>query len=234
MDKNLEEFEKILGFQFKNKDLLKTALTHRSYKISHKQEKLEDNERLEFLGDSVLNLCISMLIFQKFPEDKEGELTKKRAYLVCKNTLIKIAKKLNLLDYIFLGKRERRLDMKSKSNISARALEAVIGAMFLDAGLEPTCERIKKWFRSYLGRFPKTPPHDYKTQLQELCQKEFNQRPEYEVISVSGPSHEPKFEIAIKLNGEIITKAKGTSKKEAEILAAKKALNILKKKLAES
>ncbi len=230
MEKSLEEFEKILEFEFKNKELLKTALIHRSYKISHKEENLEDNERLEFLGDSVLNLCISILIFKKFPQDKEGELTKKRAYLVCKNTLIRIAKKLNLLDYIFLGKREKRLDDKSKANISARALEAVIGAMFLDAGLEPTCERIKKWYRAYLARFPKTPPHDYKTQLQEFCQREYGKRPDYQVISVSGPSHEPKFEVAISLNGETIAKAKGTSKKEAEILAAKKALSILKKR----
>jgi ribonuclease-3 len=232
MQKNLEEFEKILDFTFQNKELLKTALTHRSYKICHRELKLEDNERLEFLGDAILNLCISLLLFQKFPEDKEGDLTKKRAYLVCKSTLIKVAKKIKLLDYIFLGKREEKLDKKSKENISARALEAVIGALFLDGGLEVTCERIKKWFGPFFRRFPKTPPHDYKTRLQEVLQKKYNQRPTYEVISVSGPPHNPKFEIAVKLNGEILAKAKGSSKKEAEILAAKKALKVLKEKLS--
>ena len=97
MKKDIEELENVLNFKFKNKELLKSALTHRSYKVSHKEINWDDNERLEFLGDSILNLCISFLLFQKFKEDREGDLTQKRAYLVCKNTLVKVAKKLDLL-----------------------------------------------------------------------------------------------------------------------------------------
>ncbi|PMP67033.1 MAG: ribonuclease III [Thermodesulfobacterium geofontis] len=231
MEKDLFSLEKALGFNFRDKGLLKSALTHRSYKISHKEIDWEDNERLEFLGDSVLNLCISLLLFQKFKEDREGDLTQKRAYLVCKNTLVKVAQKLNLCDYIYLGKREEKLDKKSKENICARAMEALIGALFLEGGFEITFERVKKWFLPYFAKFRQKKIKDYKTQLQEFIQKHYNKKPEYEVLSVSGPSHNPEFEIAVKLNGEIITKAKGASKKSAEILGAKKALKLLKKRM---
>ncbi len=225
MEKRIEDFEKVLGISFENKELLKIALTHRSYKVSHKELNLEDNERLEFLGDSVLNLCISMMLYQKFPKDEEGELTKKRAYLVCKNTLVKVAKKIKLTEFVFLGRREEKLDAKSKENIAARALEALIGAIFLDKGFEVVCERIRKWFLPYLRRFPKTPLHDYKTRLQEVLQKRFHERPTYEVVSMSGPPHNPVFEVVVKLGDKVLAKAKGGSKKEAEILAAKKAIS---------
>lgn len=229
MEKDLEEFEKTIDFKFKNKKLLKSALTHRSYKISHKDIDWEDNERLEFLGDSVLNFCISLLLFQKFKEDKEGELTQKKAYLVCKDTLIKVSKKLNILNYIYLGKREKKLDKKSKENICARTVEALIGALFLEGGFELTFEKVKKWFLPYFVKFRQKKFKNYKTQLQEFTQKYYSKKPEYEILSVSGPSHNPRFEIGVKLNGKIIATAKGSSKKEAEILAAKKALKILKK-----
>jgi len=232
MKKDLEELENVLNFKFKNKELLKSALTHRSYKVSHKEIDWDDNERLEFLGDSILNLCISFLLFQKFKEDREGDLTQKRAYLVCKNTLVKVAKKLNLLDYIYLGKREEKLDKKSQENICARAMEALIGALFLEGGFEVAFERVKKWFQPYFIKFRQKRFQDYKTQLQEFIQKIYNKKPEYEVLSVLGPPHNPTFEIAVKVNGEIIAKAQGSSKKEAEILSAKKALKRLKKKLA--
>jgi ribonuclease-3 len=233
MKKDLEDLEKLLDFKFRNKKLLKTALTHRSYKISHKEIDWEDNERLEFLGDSVLNLCISLLLFQKFKENREGELTQKRAYLVCKDTLIKVSRKLNLFDYIYIGKREEKLDKRSKENICARAMEALIGALFLEGGFEVAFERVKKWFLPYFVKFRQKKFQDYKTQLQEFMQKHYNKKPEYEVLSVSGPSHSPQFEIGVKLNGEILARAKGSSKKEAEILGAKKALRILKKKILE-
>ncbi|MCD6490349.1 MAG: ribonuclease III, partial [Thermodesulfobacterium sp.] len=224
MEKDLGKLEEILNFKFKNRELLKSALTHKSYKVSHKEINWEDNERLEFLGDSVLNLCISFLLFQKFKEDREGDLTQKRAYLVCKNTLVKVSKKLNLLDYIYLGKREKKLDKKSKENICARAMEALIGALFIEGGFEVTFERVKKWFSPYFVKFRQKKIQDYKTQLQELIQKKYNKNPKYEVLSIKGPSHNPKFEIGIKLNGELIAKAQGGSKKEAEVLAAKRAL----------
>lgn len=228
MEKDLSEFEKLLGISFKNKELLKTALTHRSYRISHKEEIREDNERLEFLGDAVLNLCTSWWIFSKYSLESEGELSKKRAYLVCKETLIKIAKKLKLLDYIFLGKREEKLDLKSKYNIAGRTMEALIGAIFLEKGFEETCEKLKVWFKPYLNQLSRKTFKNYKTQLQEFLQKEYGMGPLYRVLSVSGPSHQPCFEVEVLVGDKILAKAKGNSKKSAENLAAKKALKILK------
>ena len=226
--RSLQELESALGLEFKNKELLKTALTHSSYRACYKKLGVQDNEKLEFLGDAVLSLCISLYLYKKYPEDSEGELTKKRAYLVCKDTLIKVANKLGLLDFIYLGRRERRLDIKSKQNISARAVEALIGAIFLEFGLETSCEKIRKWFIPYL-RGRKASFKDYKTRLQEFSQKCFGTRPEYQVVKVLGPAHSPKFEVEVKIEDKVLAKARGSSKKEAENLAAKKALNCLKK-----
>jgi ribonuclease-3 len=226
--KPLQELETAINLEFKNKELLKTALTHSSYKACYKRSDIQDNEKLEFLGDAVLNLCISLYLYQKYPDDSEGELTKKRAYLVCKETLIKVAKKLGLLDFIYLGRRERRLDLKSKQNISARTVEALIGAIFLEFGLEIACERVRKWFSPYL-RGRKEDFKDYKTRLQELSQRYYGTRPEYQVVKVLGPAHNPKFEVEVRIEGKVLARARGKSKKEAENLAAKKALISLKK-----
>ncbi len=229
MEKDLSEFESLLGISFKNKELLKTALTHRSYRVSHKSEVKEDNERLEFLGDAVLNLCSSIWVFSKYPLESEGELSKKRAYLVCKETLIKIAERLKLMNYIFLGKREEKLDLKSKYNIAGRTVEALIGAIFLERGFEETCEKIKTWFKPYLVQLSKRSFKDYKTQLQEWSQKELGISPFYKVLKISGPPHKPCFEVEVWLGEEVLARARGNSKKDAETLAAKKALKIVKK-----
>lgn len=229
MEKDLSEFEKLLGFSFKDRELLKTALTHRSYRVSHKELVKEDNERLEFLGDAVLNLCSSIWVFSKYPLESEGELSKKRAYLVCKETLIKIAERLKLMDYIFLGRREENLDLKSKYNIAGRTLEALIGAIFLERGLEETCEKIKIWFKPYFIQLSKKTFKDYKTQLQEWSQKELGLSPSYKVLRISGPPHKPCFEVEVWLGEKVLAKAKGSSKRDAETLAAKKALRIVKK-----
>jgi len=230
VDKNLKTLEERIGFTFQDKNLLKIALTHRSYKMCYRDKAPEDNERLEFLGDAVLNLCISELLFNKYPKDREGDLSRKRAYLVKKETLIKVAKKLGLLDYIYLGRREEKLDNRSKENISARVVEALIGAIFLEAGWETVRERIKKWFTPYLKGLSSERCKDFKTRLQEFLQKEFRKRPEYEVIQISGPSHHPRFKVAVKLENKIIATAQGITKKSAENLAAKKALKYLKEK----
>jgi ribonuclease-3 len=227
VEKDLKSLEERIGFTFQNRSLLKIALTHRSYKMYYKKEEIEDNERLEFLGDAVLNLCISKLLFNKYPEDKEGDLSRKRAYLVKKETLIKVAKKLNLLEYLFLGKREEKLDSKSKENISARAVEALIGAIFLEGGWEIVYEKVKKWFQPYLRGLSLERCKDFKSKLQELIQKEYGKRPEYEIIKIYGPSHHPKFKVAVKLENWILAIAQGDTKKSAENLAAKKALKYL-------
>ena len=226
--KSLQELEAVLELDFQDKELLKTALNHKSNKACYKRAGIQDNEKLEFLGDAVLNLCISVHLYNKYPEDSEGELTKKRAYLVCKDTLIKVAKKLHLLDFIYLGRREKKLDLKSKQNISARTVEALIGAIFLEFGLETACEKVRKWFFPYL-RGRKEDFKDYKTRLQELFQRCFGTRPEYQVVKVLGPAHNPKFEVEVKIGEKVLARARGGSKKEAENLAAKKALLSLKK-----
>lgn len=226
-----EELENLLGITFTNKNLLKQALTHSSYRLCHKEEGLEDNERLEFIGDAVLSLCISFYLYEKFPKDREGELTKKRAYLVCKERLIKVAEALKLEEFILLGRREQSLDPKSKKNIAGRTLEALIGALFIDQGLERTCEVVKKLFSPYFRTLKASKITDYKTKLQEFLQKNRGEIPTYEVIEIKGPAHRPQIEVAVKVVGEVLALAKGASRKEAENLAAKKALYKLKRKL---
>ncbi|MFN3406308.1 MAG: ribonuclease III [Caldimicrobium sp.] len=225
MENSFGELEKLIEVSFEDKKLLKKALTHSSYRIACKEEDLEDNERLEFIGDAVLNLCISLLLYKKFPTDREGDLTKKRAYLVCKERLIKMAEKLNLIDFVLMGKRERGLELKSKLNIAGRAFEAIIGALFLDQGLEKTYLVVEKLFTPYIKklRSPKN-LQDYKTKLQEIIQKERGVIPHYEVLKIIGPSHKPKIKVALKVGDEVLSQAVGMSKKEAENLAAKKAL----------
>ncbi len=225
----LEEVEKALRVTFQNKKLLKTALTHSSYRLAYKYEDFEDNERLEFIGDALLNFCISLILYEKFPRDKEGDLTKKRAFLVCKERLIEIAKKLNLQDYLFLGKREQNLELESKLNIAGRTLEALLGAIFLDQGLEKTLEIVRYLFSPYFKYLKRDRVDDFKTKLQEYLQKERDLVPYYEILKISGPAHKPEIEVAVKIGEEILAKAKGPSRKRAENLAAKKALMRLKK-----
>jgi ribonuclease-3 len=225
---NLQELEEKLGIAFKDKSLLRTALTHSSYRLRKKDPNLVDNERLEFLGDAVLNLCVSQLLYAKFPQDKEGDLTRKRAYLVCKERLSKIAEKLNLSNYLLLGDRERKLDERSLKNISARALEALIGAIFLELGFEKTCKLLEDWLKPYLRGLSIKRIIDYKTKLQEYLQKERGITPTYKVLSIIGPSHKPWIEVAVRVGDEVLAKAKGRSKKEAENKAAYLALKKLK------
>lgn len=229
MERPIEELEVRLGITFKNKELLKEALTHSSYRLSHRGENITDNERLEFLGDALLNLCISLYLYEKFPEDREGELTKKRSYLVCRERLIKVAESLNLWEYMYVGRRERALDERGKKNIAGRTVEALIGAIFLDQGLEKTCEVVRRLFLPYIRSLRSTIITDYKTKLQEFLQKTLGEVPHYEVTRISGPAHLPEIEVAVSVGGKVIAKAKGTSRKEAENLVAKKALYKLKK-----
>ncbi len=225
-EKTCQKCEEALGIVFSNRELLKQALTHRSFKISHKSLNLKDNENLEFLGDAVLNLCISLYLYKKYPDEREGDLSKKRAYLVSKETLVKVSRKLHLLDYVFLGKREKKFDLKSKENICGRAVEALIGAIFLEKGFDFTYEFVIKLFSPFLKG--KREFKDSKTLLQEFVQKRYKLKPVYEVLDVSGPSHLPKFSVGVKIGDRLIARGVGHSKKEAENRAAQKALKYLK------
>lgn len=231
MEEHFQELETVLGVNFKNKELLKRALTHSSYRISHKHEDLEDNERLEFVGDALLNLCISLLLYERFPKDREGDLTKKRAYLVCKERLVKVAESLRLPEFLLTGRREKTLELKSRLNMAGRAVEALIGAIFLDQGLDKACEVVNKLFSPYFKTLKAKPLGDAKSRLQEYLQKEKGVIPVYEVIEIKGPAHKPEIEVVVKVGDEVLAQAKGTSRKEAENLAAKKALSKLKKKI---
>lgn len=219
---DLKSLEENIGYTFKNKDLLKKALTHTSYAYEH---KLESNEKLEFLGDSILEFVSSKYLFDKFSNLKEGEMTKVRATVVCEKSLYKIAKLHNFSDFLYLGKSEIVTGGKNRPAILADSVEAVIAAIYLDGGLEP----VEKFIISNLSEeIELATKHvgdkDYKTVLQEKLQKHGEVKIEYEIIKEFGPDHDKSFVSQVKCNGKILAVGEGKSKKEAQMQAAKKAL----------
>lgn len=221
MGKDLKGLEEALGYHFKRQELLKEALTHRSWGYP-------DFERLEFLGDSVLELCISHLLFEILPMYKEGELSKIRASLVRGERLAEIAKSLSLGDYLLLGKGEEQTGGRQKASILASAFEALVGAVYLDGGFERALEVVRKCFSPYLEEVKGNwRDIDFKTQLQEGVQARFKDLPQYVLLSQSGPEHEKTFEVAVMVKGQVWGKGRGKSKKEAEQRAAEEALKRL-------
>ncbi len=220
------EIEERLGYRFKDKELLLKALRHPSY-VNEKKEKIEDNERLEFLGDSVLCLAISHILMDMFPLSKEGKLSKLRAAIVSKRTLAQVARSLDLGNAIFLGKGEEAEGGREKDSILADTVEAIFGAMYLDAGFEKTFSVIKRLFSPFIIQKTRQ-MFDYKSHLQEITQKRFGILPEYKILSEEGPPHRRIFEVGLFINRRFITAAKGKSKKEAEQKAAKEAIRWIK------
>ncbi len=222
----LQELEKNIGYIFKNKELLKKALTHTSYAY---ENKLESNEKLEFLGDSILEFISSKYLYNKYQELKEGEMTKVRATVVCEESLYKIAKVHNFGDFLYLGKSEQRTGGKNRPAILADSVEAVIAAIYLDGGIEQSEKFIIKNLENEIEKATKhVGDKDYKTVLQEKLQEHGEVKIEYETINESGPDHNKKFEAQVKCNGKILAQGEGKSKKEAQMQAAKKALEQLK------
>ena len=222
----MERIEKNIGYNFKNKDLLKKALTHTSYAY---ENKLESNEKLEFLGDSILEFVSSRYLYEKYPELKEGEMTKVRATVVCEESLYKIAKMHNFGDFLYLGKSEQKTGGKNRPAILADSVEAVIAAMYLDGGLEPVNKFIIENLKDEIEVATKhVGDKDYKTVLQEKLQANGEVKIEYEIVSETGPDHDKLFKAQVKCNGEILASGEGKSKKEAHMSAAKKALDNLK------
>jgi len=220
-----KEIEKILGVKIKNKNIWLTALTHKSWLFFHPEAKLEDNERLEFLGDSVLQTITSWYLYLKFPEMSEGEMSLVRASLINRNRLGKIAKTMGIDKILLFGK---NLDDKGLRTVLGNSLEAIIGAIFLDLGFEEAKEFIKKNILKDVDEIVKLKKYkDPKSSLQEIFQKEYGELPEYELVEVSGPPHQRNFKVALYLKGKKLAEAEGTSKKEAEINAAIKALEII-------
>lgn len=222
----LNNLQKRLDYQFKDRDLIIEALTHKSFKKSY------NNERLEFLGDAVLDLIIGEHLFNKFPDTAEGNLSKMRASLVNEKSFEKLALKLNLGDTIFISQAEENNGGRKKSSLLSNAFEAVMGALYIEAGLE----KVRDFMEDLLEESYKDVNYnsifkDYKTSLQELTQAHFGVTPTYELIRSFGPDHKKEFEIQVFVNSRKFAKAKGRSKKEAQQKAAKKALDVLEKEV---
>jgi len=221
----MESLEKSIGYTFKNKNLLKNALTHTSYAYEY---KTESNERLEYLGDSILEFISSKYLFDNFKNLSEGEMTKVRAYSVCEDSLYKIAQKHNFSDFLYLGKSEKTSHSAKKALI-ADSVEAVIAAIFLDGGLEPAEKFILENIQEQVEFASKNVGmKDYKTVLQEELQKNGEVVIKYNLIKEEGPDHEKVFTVEVECDGKILAQGIGRSKKKAEMEAAKLALQKLK------
>ncbi len=223
--KNIEEFEEIIGYRFKNKDLLEQALSHSSY-ANEKKRHGGSNERLEFLGDSVLSIVVSDYLYKNI-NVPEGDLTKMRASLVCEKSLFVFAKEIHLGEFILLGKGEENTGGRERPSILSDAFEAVIAAIYLDGGIEHAAKHILRFMPEDIKRTKKPVLSDFKTLLQEVVQKNPEEKVEYVLIGEEGPDHNKRFVVEVCLNSQVIGKGKGRSKKEAEQLAAKEALELM-------
>lgn len=222
----IEEFEGRLRYTFKNKNLIIEALSHSSY-ANEKKKSRHSNERLEFLGDSVLSIVVSQYLFLHFKHLPEGELTKIRASLVCEKSLHEFAKQINLGDYILLGKGEENTGGRERPSILADAFEAVIAAVYLDGGIEAATDYILRFVPDDIDSIRSAAFSDYKTVLQEIIQKNPEEKVEYCLAGQSGPDHNKAFKVQVCLNSNVIGTGKGKSKKEAEQMAAKEALELM-------
>lgn len=224
MDK-ISKLEKIIGYEFNNKNLIYQALSHSSY-ANEKKNPSGSNERLEFLGDSVLSIVVSDYLYKNL-KVAEGELTKMRASLVCEKSLHVFAKQINLGDFLYLGKGEENTGGRERPSILADAFEAVIAAIYLDGGIEPASKHILRFMPEDLQHPQKPAFSDFKTVLQEIVQKNPEEKVEYVLIGEEGPDHNKRFVVEVRLNSQVIGRGKGRSKKEAEQLAAKEALQLM-------
>ncbi|CEP81733.1 ribonuclease III [Paraclostridium sordellii] len=220
---NISKFEEIINYKFKNKAYILEALTHSSY--SNENKSYAFNERLEFLGDSVLGIVVSDFLFKNETELPEGELTKLRANIVCEESLSDVAKHLNLGKHILLGRGEEATGGRDRVSILADAFEAVIAAIYLDGGIEPAKTFVLKNMEEIIedsikGRIFR----DYKTHLQEVIQSQGESNIVYNLVEEIGPDHNKRFVMEVRLNDESLGKGEGKSKKEAEQSAAKQAL----------
>jgi ribonuclease III len=225
----LDEVQRRLGYQFSRLPLLLEALTHTSYLNESGKSGEADSERLEFLGDAVLNLVTGHYLVNAFPHATEGELSKLRARLVSEDALARVARRLCLGDALRLGKGEALTQGKEKPSILADALEAVLAAIYLDGGLDAAAACVKRNFAEELAASESavTTPTDFKTELQERSQRDFDVLPQYRTIQQSGPDHEKIFEVEVVIRGIRYGSGTGRSKKEAEQLAAQRALEQL-------
>lgn len=217
------ELSRKIGYEFKNNKLLELALTHTSY--ANETKGRTSNERIEFLGDAVLEVIASEYIYKTYPNLSEGEMTKTRAYAVCEESLAEIANNYGFSDFLHVGKCEEKINGLYRNSILADSVEAVIGAIFLDSGIEEAKKfilpNIVKKIEEYLTKGSK----DYKTTLQEKLQVHGDVKIEYKIVSEDGPEHDKTFVSEVYCNGKLLGKGVGKSKKEAEMEAARVALD---------
>ncbi len=225
----MKTLETKLGAQFQNPKLLDHALTHSSYANEHHLGSISSNERLEFLGDSVLGMIVADHLYRTFPDLPEGDLTRIRANLVCEGSLVLVAKEWDLGRYLKLGKGENACGGRSRPSILADAVEAVLAAVFLDGGLAHDRDIIQRFLLDRMEQVNRA-SRDHKTYLQELVQRKSGQVLSYELIGESGPDHNKTFQMQVLLNGQPIGQGTGHSKKEAEQAAANAAIERLEGK----
>ncbi len=222
----LSDLEKAIGYKFKNISLLQNALAHSSYANERWHNSLMSNERLEFLGDSILGMTVADHLYRNFPDRPEGELTRMRADMVCEKTLASVANRIGLGQHLLLGHGEEQGGGRSRDSILADAVESVIAASYLDGGFEAAADFIKTFI---LCDVPVQKLHnvDYKTTLQELVQQKKNQVLSYALVGESGPDHDKEFTVEVSLNGKVVGQGVGRSKKRAEQAAAQAAIEAL-------
>ena len=222
----IKDLEAAIGYRFHNISLLQNALTHSSYANERWHNSLLSNERLEFLGDSILGMLVAEYLYRNFPDRPEGELTRMRADMVCEKTLAAVANSIHLGDHLLLGHGEEQGGGRTRDSILADAVESVIAASFLDGGMEAALQFIRRFI---LVQVPVTKLHnaDYKTQLQELVQQRRNQVLSYQLVGESGPDHDKHFDVEVTLNGAVVGSGQGSSKKRAEQDAAHNAIAAL-------
>ncbi|MDF2534930.1 MAG: Ribonuclease [Bacillales bacterium] len=225
----LNRLEKELDIPFQNKKLLIQAFTHSSYVNEHRMKSTDSNERLEFLGDAVLELTVSRFLYENFPNIPEGELTKMRAAIVCEPSLVGFANQLKYGDFLLLGKGEEQTGGRKRPALLADVFEAYIGALYLDQGLEPVISFLEKIVFPKIKTGAFSHVMDYKSELQELIQKDNNGSIEYVIVSEIGPAHAREFVSSVRLGGSEIGTGSGKTKKEAEQNAAAMALVNLKR-----
>jgi ribonuclease III len=226
----LNQFQEMIHYHFRDKNLLDTALTHRSFVNENPSLACHDNERLEFLGDAVLELCVSDLLMKKFPDYTEGQLSQVRASVVNEQPLAKLAKNFKVGDYLLLGKGEESSGGRTKPSLLSNTLEALLAAIYLDSSFKEVSEFISRLFALLINEEQKTFMYrDYKTMVQQISQNRFKEIPHYTLIREYGPDHDKTFEIELSITDKIITAGTGKNKKEAEQEAAEKALEALEK-----
>ena len=228
MGRNLESLEKKTGYQFRNKSLLRHAMTHSSYINEKHLRKVDCNERLEFLGDAVLELVSSEYLFYGNPEMPEGQMTKERASMVCEKALAFCARELELGEYLLLGKGEDATGGRKRESITSDAMEALIGAIYVDGGFANAKEFINRFILKDLEN--KKLFYDSKTILQEIVQAHFKEELSYHLVGEEGPDHDKTFQVELQIGEQVYGIGKGRTKKSAEQEAAYKTILMLRKK----